>query len=71
MRLKALTDIKVKGAAKIEKGAHFDMTGPAAKYLVADGHAEVVEASAAETGKAGPLDAPEAQPKPVPVKGRK
>jgi hypothetical protein len=58
MKLKALTDIKVKGHAKVAKGERFEMTGPAAKYLVADGHAEVVEASAVETGTAGPLDAP-------------
>lgn len=42
MKLKAKRDIKVKGHARVEKGATFEMTGPAAKYLVADGHAEIV-----------------------------
>lgn len=68
MRLRAKTDIKVKGAAKVAKGETFDMAGPAAKYLVADGHAEVVELEPAEQKGAGPLDTPTATSKPVPVK---
>ena len=53
MKLKALTDIKLKGHAKVEKGATFHMTGPAAKYLVADGYAEVV-GDAPEPGETEP-----------------
>ena len=59
MELKAKTDIKVEGHAKVEKGQKFTMTGAAAKNLVRDGAAEVVDASDAETGDAGPLDAPD------------
>lgn len=48
MKLKALRDIKVKGRAKVAAGETFEMDGPAAKYLVADKHAEVVPPKAEE-----------------------
>ena len=70
MKLKANTDIKVKGAAKVEKGTVFEMTGPAAKNLVRDGHAEVVELQPGEERNAGPGASIEPQPKPVPVSAK-
>jgi hypothetical protein len=67
MKLKAKTDIKVKGAAKLEKGTVFEMTGPAAKNLVRDGFAEVVALQPGEERTAGPGASIEEQPKPVTV----
>ena len=48
MKLKAKRDIKLTGKAKIHAGETFEYDGPAAKYLVADGHAEVVPPKAEE-----------------------